>query len=251
MSTKMKKGILRPFRYISNMMDGKEAAQDMQIGFPTDVKHVAHIGWDGPSVPNNNNNTAGAPSWMKDYHSAPLDSASFRSDRGGSAAANPWASQEIVVDGGSLGDTSFSETRSEASGSMDITAGDSPPSPDSRRSRRHRSRGSAATSSMDCTAADGGSAPEKKDKAKKSSRGKNRKKDKSDKSAPAGAGEEASGATCQDLPAVPKKSNRRKNKGGSEGTGAAAASKADGAGAGGEDPAAPEPPATEEAQDHD
>ena len=201
MSTKMKKGILRPFRYISNMMDGKEAAQDMQIGFPTDVKHVAHIGWDGPSVPNNNNNTAGAPSWMKDYHSAPLDSASFRSDRGGSAAANPWASQEIVVDGGSLGDTSFSETRSEASGSMDITAGDSPPSPDSRRSRRHRSRGSAAT--------------------------------------------------CQDLPAVPKKSNRRKNKGGSEGTGAAAASKADGAGAGGEDAAAPEPPATEEAQDHD
>uniref|UniRef100_A0A0D3GQF3 CRIB domain-containing protein n=2 Tax=Oryza TaxID=4527 RepID=A0A0D3GQF3_9ORYZ len=250
MSTKMKKGILRPFRYISNMMDGKEAAQDMQIGFPTDVKHVAHIGWDGPSVPNNNN-TAGAPSWMKDYHSAPLDSASFRSDRGGSAAANPWASQEIVVDGGSLGDTSFSETRSEAGGSMDITAGDSPPSPDSRRSRRHRSRGSAATSSMDCTAADGGAAPEKKDKAKKSSRGKNRKKDKSDKSAAAGAGDDASGATCQDLPAVPKKSNRRKNKGGSEGTGAAAASKADGAGAGGEDAAAPEPPATEEAQDHD
>lgn len=28
----------------------------MQIGNPTDVKHVAHIGWDGPSV-----NT---PSWV-------------------------------------------------------------------------------------------------------------------------------------------------------------------------------------------
>ena len=29
----------------------------MQIGLPTDVKHVAHIGWDGPSVNS-------APSWV-------------------------------------------------------------------------------------------------------------------------------------------------------------------------------------------
>lgn len=29
---------------------------EMQIGFPTDVKHVAHIGWDGPSTT--------APSWV-------------------------------------------------------------------------------------------------------------------------------------------------------------------------------------------
>uniref|UniRef100_A0A0D9WYC3 CRIB domain-containing protein n=1 Tax=Leersia perrieri TaxID=77586 RepID=A0A0D9WYC3_9ORYZ len=240
MSTKMKKGILRPFRYISNMMDGKEA-QEMQIGFPTDVKHVAHIGWDGPSVPTNN---AGAPSWMKDYHSAPLDSASFRSERGGSAASNPWASQEIVIDGGSLGDTSFRETRSEA-GSIDITAGDSPPSPNTRRSRRHRSRGSAATSSMDCTGTE-----EKKDKAKKSSRGKNRKKDKSDKSAADGGGDGGAATTCQDLPAVPKKSNRRKNKGSSE------ASKADAAGAAAAtDEAAAAAPlpsaAAEEAKDRD
>lgn len=28
----------------------------MQIGFPTDVKHVAHIGWDGPTVD--------SPSWV-------------------------------------------------------------------------------------------------------------------------------------------------------------------------------------------
>jgi len=39
----------------------------MQIGFPTDVKHVAHIGWDGPGSNNNNNNNnnaGGAPSWV-------------------------------------------------------------------------------------------------------------------------------------------------------------------------------------------
>jgi len=46
--------------------DGKEP--EMQIGFPTDVKHVAHIGWDGPGSNNNNNNNnnnaGGAPSWV-------------------------------------------------------------------------------------------------------------------------------------------------------------------------------------------
>lgn len=35
-----------------------EKEQDMQIGYPTDVKHVAHIGWDGPSV--------NSPSWVRD-----------------------------------------------------------------------------------------------------------------------------------------------------------------------------------------
>jgi hypothetical protein len=34
---------------------------------------------------------------MKDYHSAPLDSSSFRSESGGTAAANPWASQGCLV----------------------------------------------------------------------------------------------------------------------------------------------------------
>ncbi|CAA0396815.1 CRIB domain [Arabidopsis suecica] len=38
----------------------------MQIGNPTDVKHVAHIGWDGPS------DNATAPSWMNDFKSSPV-----------------------------------------------------------------------------------------------------------------------------------------------------------------------------------
>lgn len=37
-----------------NFADEKE--EEIQIGFPTDVKHVAHIGWDGPS--------ANGPSWV-------------------------------------------------------------------------------------------------------------------------------------------------------------------------------------------
>lgn len=31
----------------------------MEIGLPTDVKHVAHIGWDGPS--------GSAPTWMNEF----------------------------------------------------------------------------------------------------------------------------------------------------------------------------------------
>ncbi|XP_019451567.1 PREDICTED: CRIB domain-containing protein RIC10-like isoform X3 [Lupinus angustifolius] len=56
MSTKVK-GIFKGFKYISQIFDEKE--DEIQIGFPTDVKHVAHIGSDDPS--------ANAPSWMNEY----------------------------------------------------------------------------------------------------------------------------------------------------------------------------------------
>ncbi|MCE5166676.1 hypothetical protein HAX54_023949 [Datura stramonium] len=62
------KGFLKALG-ISQMFE-EEKEQEMQIGLPTDVKHVAHIGWDGPSIEN--------PSWMKEFkepgkfHTAPL-----------------------------------------------------------------------------------------------------------------------------------------------------------------------------------
>ncbi|KAH9617605.1 hypothetical protein KSS87_022557 [Heliosperma pusillum] len=37
----------------------EEEEKEMQIGFPTDVKHVAHIGWDGSA--------ANAPSWIQGF----------------------------------------------------------------------------------------------------------------------------------------------------------------------------------------
>ncbi|XP_059626860.1 CRIB domain-containing protein RIC7-like [Cornus florida] len=48
----------------------------MQIGNPTDVKHVAHIGWDGQSVE--------TPSWMKEFNSQ-----STPSSINGEAKENP------------------------------------------------------------------------------------------------------------------------------------------------------------------
>ncbi|KAL1188810.1 CRIB domain-containing protein RIC3 [Cardamine amara subsp. amara] len=52
------KGLLKGLRYITQIFD-EDKDQDMQIGFPTDVKHVAHIGSDGPA--------ANMPSWMGDF----------------------------------------------------------------------------------------------------------------------------------------------------------------------------------------
>ncbi|KAK3193497.1 hypothetical protein Dsin_024807 [Dipteronia sinensis] len=62
MSNHKMKGLLKGLRYISQMFENEKEA-DMQIGFPTDVKHVAHIGWDGPSV--------NSPSWMNEFKAAP------------------------------------------------------------------------------------------------------------------------------------------------------------------------------------
>ncbi|KAF7804617.1 CRIB domain-containing protein RIC7-like [Senna tora] len=74
-------------------MADSEKEQEMQIGLPTDVKHVAHIGWDGPSV-----NT---PSWMNEfkatttpYSSAPL-SQNGSMDNAEAGNAVKWVSQEI------------------------------------------------------------------------------------------------------------------------------------------------------------
>nr|KYP74148.1 hypothetical protein KK1_006816 [Cajanus cajan] len=59
MSGSKVKGILK---YISQIFD-TDKEQDIQIGYPTDVKHVAHIGWDGPSV--------NSPSWMNEFKTSP------------------------------------------------------------------------------------------------------------------------------------------------------------------------------------
>ncbi|XP_061354384.1 CRIB domain-containing protein RIC10-like [Gastrolobium bilobum] len=60
MATKIK-GICKGFKYITQIFVVKE--REMEIGYPTDVKHVAHIGWDGPS--------GTGPSWMNEFKTAP------------------------------------------------------------------------------------------------------------------------------------------------------------------------------------
>ncbi|XP_030457039.1 CRIB domain-containing protein RIC10-like [Syzygium oleosum] len=88
MATKMK-GIYKGFKYISQIFVVKE--RDMEIGYPTDVKHVAHIGWDGPS--------GSGPSWMTEFKSAPDFSTSLGTigDPGDSSsvARSTWSSQDF------------------------------------------------------------------------------------------------------------------------------------------------------------
>ncbi|CAL5392332.1 unnamed protein product [Camellia sinensis] len=56
------KGIFKGFKYITQIFEN-EKEQEIVIGNPTDVKHVAHIGWDGPS--------ANTPSWMNEFKGTP------------------------------------------------------------------------------------------------------------------------------------------------------------------------------------
>ncbi|KAM7258200.1 hypothetical protein ACFE04_013941 [Oxalis oulophora] len=62
-----------------------EKEPEMQIGNPTDVKHVAHIGWDGPSVNS-------APSWMNEFQGQPGSQSAPLSANG------DMLSQEFVAD---------------------------------------------------------------------------------------------------------------------------------------------------------
>ncbi|XP_052489423.1 CRIB domain-containing protein RIC7 [Gossypium raimondii] len=67
------KGLLKGFRYITQLFENgvnfnfaeSDKEPEMQIGMPTDVKHVAHIGWDGPSAVNS------TPSWVMNEFKTP------------------------------------------------------------------------------------------------------------------------------------------------------------------------------------
>ncbi|XP_019171476.1 PREDICTED: CRIB domain-containing protein RIC10-like isoform X2 [Ipomoea nil] len=63
MRTNMKGTFKAGFKYISSIFVVKEPEIEIQIGYPTDVKHLAHIGWDGQ--------TGSAPSWMKEFKQGP------------------------------------------------------------------------------------------------------------------------------------------------------------------------------------
>ncbi|MED6185043.1 hypothetical protein PIB30_053179 [Stylosanthes scabra] len=57
------KGILKRISFISQVFES-DKEKEIEIGHPTDVKHVAHIGWQGHSAENN-------PSWMNEFKSSP------------------------------------------------------------------------------------------------------------------------------------------------------------------------------------
>ncbi|KAL1562474.1 CRIB domain-containing protein RIC10-like isoform X1 [Salvia divinorum] len=87
MGTKMK-GIYKGFKYSLTQMFVKEP--ELEIGGPTDVKHVAHIGMDGSS--------GNAPSWMNEYKTGSdfaATSLGNSASGSGSAGMSPWSSREL------------------------------------------------------------------------------------------------------------------------------------------------------------
>ncbi|ESQ38108.1 hypothetical protein EUTSA_v10029507mg [Eutrema salsugineum] len=58
MAMKMK-GIYKGFKCISQIFGVEKESDEIEIGYPTDVKHVAHIGWEGSS--------GSAPGWMTEF----------------------------------------------------------------------------------------------------------------------------------------------------------------------------------------
>ncbi|KAM7500932.1 hypothetical protein LguiA_025346 [Lonicera macranthoides] len=105
-----------------------EKEREIEIGYPTDVKHVAHIGWDGPS--------GSAPSWMNEFKTGP-DFAATSIGKSGSTLS-PWSSQDY---GESMGRQMASEMFS------DIPTTDPPSIPKKHKRKKLKSGSSASSSS--------------------------------------------------------------------------------------------------------
>ncbi|XP_015691823.1 CRIB domain-containing protein RIC10-like isoform X2 [Oryza brachyantha] len=105
---------------------------EMQIGSPTDVKHVAHIGWDGLT-----GNVS--PSWMNDIRASSelLSLGNFAPSAGTS-----WASQDFDQPRGS---SSFATPSENASLQQGTAAPPDIPRPPAQRKTRRRRR-----STSDC-----------------------------------------------------------------------------------------------------
>ncbi|KAL2921295.1 CRIB domain-containing protein RIC1 [Bienertia sinuspersici] len=130
MSMKMK-GLLKGLRYISTIFDEEEETE-MQIGFPTDVKHVAHIGWDGP--------TANSPSWINQ----------FKDGEGGGGGGG------AVPNGNEVDQQNASRTKESRPQAQErrVSAGSDPPLESPSRRRSDKPKGSRRATSASSSATD-------------------------------------------------------------------------------------------------
>ncbi|KAL2931495.1 CRIB domain-containing protein RIC10 [Bienertia sinuspersici] len=85
MTTKLKGICKGSFKYISQIFVVKE--REMEIGLPTDVKHVAHIGWDGPD--------GTTPTWMSEFGTGSELTLGSVGSVGGSREQT-WTSQDVT-----------------------------------------------------------------------------------------------------------------------------------------------------------
>ncbi|KAB5537661.1 hypothetical protein DKX38_015194 [Salix brachista] len=196
MTTKVK-GLLRGLRYISQIFDEKE--QEMQIGLPTDVKHVAHIGWDGPSE--------NPPSWMNEFASPP---------EALSGTSNSKEVKNLSTDSTLEGQTEkpkHSSRRSSGSASSHLNSPDRRSSDSSKHSRH---QASSITSSPLNSPSD---APKSSRRHRSSNKSMDSPREESSGSSRTSRRHKTSSlgaeSPIQDLPSIPKHSRGRKSKGSS------------------------------------
>nr|XP_016495948.1 PREDICTED: CRIB domain-containing protein RIC8-like [Nicotiana tabacum] len=177
MATKVK-GLLKALG-ISQIFEGEKEAE-MQIGLPTDVKHVAHIGWDGPSVE--------SPSWMKEFkepgkfHTAPLGPPLDPNDHPDIKFVSQDANQKYKNANSSLPDDQpeVSKTSRRHSSSETGTGSATSPKKESKSRRRHTKEPSDGS--------------------------------RSSRHSRPGSGDGGSDSPARDLPDIPKKTRRKKSK---------------------------------------
>uniref|UniRef100_A0ACD5Z6E9 Uncharacterized protein n=1 Tax=Avena sativa TaxID=4498 RepID=A0ACD5Z6E9_AVESA len=127
MAVKMK-GIFKGLRLISQMFAHKE--HEMEIGFPTDVKHVAHIGLGTSDT---------SPSWMNEFKSVEDMSAGSLSTAGQSRQTS-WTSTDFEPARSMLPtEINFPDKQGQASSPC--------PPRGPRKARRKKTRTSSPTSS--------------------------------------------------------------------------------------------------------
>ncbi|KAK1395353.1 CRIB domain-containing protein [Heracleum sosnowskyi] len=157
------KGILKGLRYISQIFEKEEEEEEeIQIGNPTDVKHVAHIGNEGPSN--------SKPSWMKE--------ASSEANSNGNSG-NKSSSKEVQSSSDSSGKPEKKkQTKRHAAktyiGSIGSTGRD-PPSGAKPRRNKNSSTDSQSSYGMDSPSRDPNT-PKKSSRPKKSKAGTSKSK---------------------------------------------------------------------------
>ncbi|KAJ4982272.1 hypothetical protein NE237_033109 [Protea cynaroides] len=136
MSTKMK-GIYKGFKCISHLFVVKEQ-REMEIGYPTDVKHVAHIGWDDQS--------ANPPGWMNEFKSPSDFSAMSLGSLGGESDPS-----FVPISSWSSLDFDQSMARQPHSSELSNDAGqpkDLPKAPKKHKRKKTKSTSASSTSSL-------------------------------------------------------------------------------------------------------
>ncbi|KAF3332950.1 CRIB domain-containing protein RIC10-like isoform X2 [Carex littledalei] len=121
------------FKGFKNMFAAKE--HEMEIGLPTDVKHVSHIGWDRSSDH--------APSWMKEFQTAAGYTSAALSNM---ANESPWVNRGILTepDSNRSLSESFSSMRHNSTTS---TREEGKPSKKIRRKKKAKNPGSPGSTS--------------------------------------------------------------------------------------------------------